>query len=192
MGADLLPARGRLVVATPDLDDPNFEGTVVLLLETDEDGTLGVVLNRPSELPVSEAMSSPPDGRATPWDDTVTEPSVIFVGGPVRPNAVIALARVTEVLHETRWQPIIDELGVVSLDDGPVDEIGALEDLRVFAGYAGWGAGQLEIEIERGSWFVIDACPADAFTADPDELWHEVLRRQGGVFTTATDSPLLN
>ncbi len=192
VGANLNPARGRLVVATPDLEDPNFEGTVVLLLEHDDDGTLGVVLNRPSELPVGEAMSGPPDGLLGSWDTVVDDPPVIFVGGPVRPNAVIALARVPSVADAERWQEVVGELGVISLGDGPLSDVGAIADLRVFAGYAGWGPTQLDAEIEGGSWFVVESRPADPFTAEPEGLWHDVLRRQGGVFTTVTPNPALN
>lgn len=192
VGANLLPARGRLLVATPDLEDPNFEGSVVLLLEHDDEGTLGIILNRPSQLPVGEAMSEPPGPVAKPWEALVDQPPVIFVGGPVQPNAVIALARLGEVVQVDRWQPVVGELGVVSLGDGPLDEIGAISDLRVFAGCAGWGPTQLAEEIGQGSWFVVDSSPADPFTGDPEDLWHHVLRRQGGVFTTVTPNPVLN
>lgn len=185
-------ARGRLIVATPVLDDPNFDGTVVLLVEHGPEGALGVVLNRPSELPVAEAMSSLPTDGALSWDDLATPPSVIFVGGPVRPNAVIALARVPGVADPDRWQPLTGDLGVINVGDGPIPAVGDIVGLRVFAGYAGWSAQQLESEIAEGAWFVIDVTPEDCFTTEPSLLWHEVLRRQGGMFTTVTDNPVLN
>lgn len=192
MRAPIAPGRGRLVVATPDLDDPNFDGTVVLLLEHGPEGALGVVLNRASELALVEAMSGPPtrDGRG--WEDVADDPPVVFVGGPVRPNAIIALAVVADVADPSRWEPIADGLGVVNIGDGPLGEVGRIQGLRVFAGYAGWGAGQLEGEIEEGAWFVVEARPEDCFAAVPEELWHRVLRRQGGLFTTVTDNPVLN
>ncbi|CAN5207943.1 YqgE/AlgH family protein [soil metagenome] len=186
------PARGRLIIATPDLNDPNFDGTVVLLLEHGPEGALGVVLNRPSELSVQEAMTSPPTDGSTGWTDLVDTPGVIFVGGPVRPNAVIALARVPAVADPERWESVTQDLGVINLGDGPLPEVGSITALRVFAGYAGWGAQQLEDEISDGAWFIVDALPADCFSADPDQLWLAVLRRQGGMFTTVTDNPLLN
>ena len=192
MVADLTPDRGRLIVATPDLEDPNFDGTVVLLLEHDPDGTVGVVLNRPSDLSVDEAMAGPPADDVDRWDDLVAPPSTVFVGGPVRPNAVVALALVTEVRDTELWEPIAGDLGVVRLGGGPVPEVGEIDALRVFAGYAGWGAGQLEGEIEAGAWFVVEGDPEDCFTPEPDQLWWQVLRRQGGMFTTVTDNPVLN
>ena len=186
------PGRGRLIVATPDLDDPNFDGAVVLLLEHGPEGALGVVLNRPSRLEVADAMSSEPTDGDLSWDDLVTDPPVIFVGGPVRPNAVIALARVPGVADPDRWEPLTGDLGVINIGDGPIPAVGDIEDLRVFAGYAGWSAQQLEAEIDSGAWFVIDSLPADCFTNEPDMLWRAVLRRQGGMFTTVTDNPVLN
>jgi putative transcriptional regulator len=190
--ADLTPGRGLLLVATPDLDDPNFDGTVVLLLEHDPEGTIGVVLNRPSELEVDEAMSGPPGDDVDAWDDLADPPSVIFVGGPVRPNAILALAVVPDVLDPDLWEPVVGDLGVVRLGERPVPDVGDLAALRVFAGYAGWGPGQLDGEIDQGAWFVVPSDPDDCFTARPDLLWRRVLRRQGGVFTTVTDSPVLN
>lgn len=186
------PARGRLVVATPDLSDPNFEGTVVLLLEHGPEGALGVVLNRRSDLRVAEVMAAPPAEAEQGWDDLVHPPPVVFVGGPVSPNAVIALGRVPVVTDHDRWEPICGDLGVVNIGDGPVPAVGEVQELRIFAGYAGWGVGQLETEIADGSWFVVDATPEDCFSVDPDLLWRAVLRRQGGLFTTVTDNPVLN
>lgn len=180
-------------MATPDLEDPNFDGTVVLLLEHGPEGALGVVLNRPSPLAVEEAMSSGPMGEGDlRWSQVTTQPDVVFVGGPVRPNAIIALARVHEVTDTERWEPVLGDVGVVNLGDGPLPDVGEVMDLRVFAGYAGWGAQQLEGEIEAGSWFVVEAAPADGFSNRPELLWRAVLRRQGGLFHTATDNPALN
>lgn len=179
-------------MATPDLDDPNFDGTVLLLLEHGPEGALGVVLNRPSELEVADAMSGPPTDGPEGWADLADDPPVVFVGGPVRPNAIIALARVPGVADPDRWKPITGDLGVVNVGDGPVPAVGEIRSLRVFAGYAGWGEEQLEDEIAAGAWFVIEAQPEDCFSPTPDLLWRQVLRRQGGVFTTVTDNPVLN
>jgi len=179
-------------VATPDLEDPNFDGTVVLLLEHGPGGALGVVLNRPSPLPVGEAMTAGPAGPGTSWSDLATTPDVVFVGGPVQPNAVIALARVPEVSDNERWEPVFGDVGVINLGDGPLPDVGRLDALRVFAGYAGWGEQQLEQEVDSGAWFVVDAHAGDGFSTDPELLWRTVLRRQGGLFVTVTDNPALN
>lgn len=181
------------MVATPELDDPNFDGTVVLLLEHGPGGALGVVLNRPSPLAVAEAMASGPSpDTTTAWSEVTSPPHVVFVGGPVQPNAVIALARVHEVSDGDRFEPLFADVGVVNLGDGPLPDVGTLLDLRVFAGYAGWEEGQLEGEVQAGAWFVVEAEVGDAFGAEAEALWRQVLQRQGGLFTTVTDNPALN
>lgn len=186
------PGPGSLIVATPELKDPNFAGTVVLLLEHGPLGSVGVVLNRPSELLVDDALSGGPMDDSSGWDDVVSMPGVVHVGGPVRPNAVLALARVQEVTDSDRWEAVFADVGVVRLGDGPLPTVGKITALRIFAGYAGWGEDQLAGELESGAWFVIDAAPDDPFSPDADRLWRDVLRRQGGMFTTVTEDPLLN
>jgi putative transcriptional regulator len=193
VAADLTPARGRLLVAAPDLSDPNFDGTVVLVLEHDDEGTVGVILNRPSPLEVDEAMAGPPGGvGGRSWDDLASPPAQVFVGGPVQPNAVIALARVRGVADPELFEPVGGSVGVIRIGEGPVPTALDLASLRIFAGYAGWGAGQLAGELEAGAWFVVDGEDDDGFAPDPEQLWWRVLRRQGGIFTTATDQPALN
>jgi putative transcriptional regulator len=164
--------KGRLLVAAPLLGDPNFERSVVLLLEHGEEGALGVVLNRPSELEVAEPLPE--------WRRFAGTPEVVFVGGPVSRSSVIGLARLDRDLPSGAWEPVLGAVGVLDLTGDP-DEVGAgVDALRIFAGYAGWGSGQLEEEIGEGAWYVVDAEPADAFTTAPDGLWHTVLKRQGG------------
>jgi putative transcriptional regulator len=170
------PLRGRLLVAAPTLGDPNFSHTVVLLLEHTDEGALGLVLNRPSDVTVELAL---PD-----WHAAAAEPPVVFVGGPVQPNAVIAIGCGTDGTDE-----IIPGLTVVDLAGAPAPP-GAR--VRVFAGYAGWGAGQLEDEIAAGGWYLVDGTAADTLTAAPDDLWAVVLRRQGGLFTTIPENPSQN
>ena len=159
-------------MATPLLGDPNFSRTVVLMLEHDAEGSLGVVLNRPSPLPVDDPL---PD-----WARFAADPPVVFVGGPVAKGSVIALARhsVDVTLPDGTWDHVIGRVGV--LDIGvDADEVGpALDAVRVFTGYAGWGPEQLDGEIDEGAWFVVDAEAEDALTVIPDELWARVLRRQ--------------
>jgi putative transcriptional regulator len=164
---------GMLLVATPALMDPNFADTVVLLLDADADGALGVVLNRPSGVPVGDVLEG--------WGDAVADPEVLFRGGPVGTDGALAVALLRDPEDvPVGFRTVEGRLGIVDLDT-PVELIeGSLAGLRIFAGYAGWGAAQLDGEIEEGSWYVVPAEPADAFRADPDELWRDVLRRQPG------------
>ena len=162
--------RARLLVATPALGDPNFERTVVLLLEHTLEGAVGLVLNRPSGTDLDEAGA---DWEG--WDLLAAEPSVVFVGGPVSRTAVICVARLGDGGAEG-FQPLLGDIGLANMGGPPR----GIDAVRLFAGYAGWGAGQLESEVTEGAWFVVDAEPADALTVDPDALWEDVLRRQGG------------
>lgn len=165
---------GRLLVAAPQLDDPNFSRTVVLVLEHGDPGALGVVLNRPMHVEVGEILAG--------WSDLAdaAPPGVIFSGGPVSPDAVIGLARPAGDAPGGEWREVAPATAVVDLSVAPADQPTPLRAARLFSGYAGWDAGQLEGEIEEGAWFVVDAVAADVLGADPDRLWHDVLQRQGG------------
>jgi putative transcriptional regulator len=184
---------GSLLAATPLLGDPNFRRTVVLIVEDDpEEGTLGVVLNRPTEVPVGQVLE--------PWTELVTGPSVVFRGGPVSPNSALALALAHGEEEPVGWRsldgsPLMSKIGLVDLDAPPELLAGGITSLRVFAGYAGWGAGQLRAEIDEGAWYVLSGEPADAFFAEPERLWPSVLRRQGGELAfvaTYPDDPVMN
>ena len=180
------PLTGRLLVATPVLGDPNFDRTVVLVLDHGEDGAVGLVLNRPSDTSVGEPLPE--------WDDVAAFPSVIFVGGPVAQTAVIGLARGDGESAEG-WRPLVGGVGIVDLGSSPDHTATHIEDLRLFAGYAGWGEGQLEAEIGAGAWFVVDAHADDALSPDPERLWTDVLRRQRGrlaMFAHFPDDPSSN
>ena len=172
--------RGRLLVATPSVGDPNFSGSVVLLLEHSDDGAMGVVLNRPSEIDVADHLPG--------WTDVVVSPSVVFLGGPVSPNAALCLARVESYLHEG-WDPLIGQVGTVDLSLDPARAARGVAEVRIFAGYSGWGPGQLEAEIADGGWFVVDADPCDVLCPLPDDLWREVLRRQKGTVALFAEYP---
>jgi putative transcriptional regulator len=163
--------RGRLLVATPPLVDPHFDRTVVLLLEHGEDGALGIVLNRPSDTTLGDVLPE--------WRDHASPPAVVFVGGPVTPEAVIALARGNDAEVEG-WVDVLGDLGTVDVGRDPDDIAPHLAALRIFVGYAGWAPGQLDAELDQGAWFVVDMYPEDAFTNTPDRLWQLVLRRQRG------------
>ena len=163
--------KGHLLVAGPSLIDPNFRRTVVLVGEHSEDGALGVVLNRSSESTVAEAV--PELTAIVDGDESV------HVGGPVQSSAIVVLADFVDV--ERAGSLVLDTVGFLPAEVDP-DELGKLRRARVFAGYAGWGPGQLEDELEEGSWIVEPAQPDDVFTPDPDALWSEVLRRKGGPY----------
>jgi putative transcriptional regulator len=153
--------KGKLLVATPELLDPNFFRTVVLVLEHTDEGAIGVVLNRPSDYDVDAAL---PD-----WEARAASPSVVFVGGPVSESTAICLGRIGGS----------EDISVVDASRDPEDL--AAQKVRFFAGYAGWMEGQLELEIEEGAWLVVDASSDDALADDPELLWSRVLERQGGV-----------
>lgn len=218
---DLPVLQGRLLIASPRLGDPNFDRTVVLVLDHGDEGALGVVINRPTHAAVAEILD--------PWEALAerTPPALVFSGGPVSPSAVIGLARAVgdgggesvggrvgdgtgpgagtgvedgagieegtgdegavsdeagtgDEAGTLPWRPVLGPVGTVDLSVAPVDQPLALDGIRLFAGYAGWTSGQLETEIEAGAWFVVDARPDDVFAPEPDEVWHDVLRRQGG------------
>ena len=166
------PASGRLLVAAPTLGDPNFAGTVVLLLDHDGDGTLGVVLNRPSPVAVASVL---PD-----WAPSVEPPEVLFEGGPVSTDAALAVAAVPESdgPEPIGFRRLFGAVGIIDLDTPREVLAPAMTGLRIFAGYAGWGSGQLDAEIAEGSWYVVDFTPGDVFAGAPTKLWHTVLRRQ--------------
>jgi putative transcriptional regulator len=179
---------GKVLVATPVLTDPNFHRTVILLLEHTAEGAIGLVLNRPSEVRLAEALPG--------WEYVAASPPVVFAGGPVEPDAVIALGRAKpETLPDPGWIAIVDRLRVVDLAAGPEFADTQVDQARVFLGYAGWSPGQLEIEVEADAWFVADATDLDALIDDPDALWSQVLRRQGGelaLYATFPEDPALN
>jgi putative transcriptional regulator len=170
--------RGRLLVSSGALFDPNFRHTVVLVGEHNADGALGVVLSRPSELTVAEAF--PPLARI------VGDDARLFHGGPVQPEQPVLLAEFAE--------PGAADLlvfGSVGFLVGELAEeaVSGIRRARVFAGYAGWGPGQLEAEMDGGSWIVDPARPEDVFTDDPESLWSTVLRRKGGKYRRLASMP---
>jgi putative transcriptional regulator len=191
-GADLDVLRpGRLIVANPLLPDPNFDRTVVMLLAYGDEGALGVVLNRPSDTRLAAPLPR--------WEHLAASPRVVFVGGPVQHQAVICLARAlghpAASIPPQGWSAVLPEVGTLDLDLDPEGLQASLSHVRIFAGYAGWTAGQLEAEIGAGAWWILEASPDDAFCDDPDELWKQVLRRQGGSLALVSaypDDPMLN
>lgn len=175
------------MVAEPMLGDPNFDRSVVLILDHGEHGALGIVLNRPTELEVAAVLDE--------WAGWALEPRVLHLGGPVDQSSVIGLARRRSPGVPAGWSQILGDLGSVDLD-GVAAEIGpGVDGVRFFAGYSGWGAGQLESELAEDAWLVVDAAPADVFAPDPTEMWRAVLRRQGGkvgMLANFPEDPSLN
>ncbi|MBS1264902.1 MAG: hypothetical protein MAG471_00730 [Acidimicrobiaceae bacterium] len=177
--------RARLLVATPEMGDPNFSRTVLLMVEHNEDGALGLVLNR--QLQVSAADAVPP------WADLLEPPGMLHSGGPVSEGTIVGLGLAPEGGHPC-VTPLLGPIGLLDLHADPAEAPG-VSAVRLFAGYAGWSAGQLEVELAVGSWFVLEAQPADVTTADPEGLWSTVLARQAGLLgqlAVYPDDPTLN
>ena len=178
--AQIESLRGQLLIAGATLPDPNFARTVVLVCEHSEDGALGLVLNRAGELLVGE--SAPELAPLTGDEATIDE------GGPVQPEALLVLAE-----FEDASQAAIPVLGTVGLmgDGSDVEDlVGTTRRARAFAGYAGWGPGQLDAELARDDWFVAPAGIDDIFDPDADELWQRVLARKGGHFAVVARMPI--
>jgi putative transcriptional regulator len=173
---------GSLLVATPALRDPSFERSVVLLVAHEQGGAMGVVLNRATEVPVSEVLGG--------WGELAHDPAVLFEGGPVQADSAICVARARSGAEAlTGFQPFFGPLGTVDLGKRPELLRDRVDGVRVFAGYAGWSRGQLEDEIESGSWFTFHALPSDPFIPHPEDLWSMVLRRQGGLLAAVAQYP---
>ena len=172
---------GHLLIAAPALEDGIFDRTVLLVLDHDEDGALGVVLNRVTAATVRD--------EAAPWVELVADPPVIFDGGPVEPDAVVALGRTVARVGADDGGMLDEHVRLVDLTADPVLEQLELASLRIFRGYAGWAPGQLESEIVAGAWFAAEARPGDVFSDDPGSLWHRVLRRQPGTLALLSTYP---
>ena len=173
--------KGSLLVAVPLLDEPAFHRTVIYILQHTDEGALGVIINRPTEeehLPGLDA-----------WMYELSHPQVVFDGGPVQENTLIAVAAVTTTLESEAFAPLEEGLGTVDLGQLPDDLAEGLQSLRVFRGYAGWGPGQLENELEEGSWLVVASDTSDLFSANPLGLWRNVLRRNGARAALLADAP---
>jgi putative transcriptional regulator len=173
--------RGKLIIASPTLVDPNFARTVVLIAEHTEEGAMGLVLNHPAESTVSDAV---PDLAWLTGDD-----AQVYVGGPVADTAVIVLAEFDR--PEMAGALIDGELGFIGTDaDDPAALDGAIRRARVFAGHAGWGPGQLEEELSEESWIVEPPEREEVFADDADGLWAAVLRRKGREYALLATMPL--
>jgi putative transcriptional regulator len=168
---------GQLLVSSPALVDPNFRRTVVLVAHHDEDGAMGLVLSRPSDARVVDAVPA--------LNGIARDEDVVYVGGPVQPEAFMVLAEFDDVTDAAAR--VVGDVGFMPADADPGGL--SIRRLRVFAGYAGWGASQLEAELAEPSWIVVRAEAGDAFVDDPDELWRRVLRRKGGKYRLIASMP---
>jgi putative transcriptional regulator len=178
---------GRLLVAAPALADPNFDRAVVLLLDHDDEGSLGVILNRPTPVVVEDILES--------WAALAGEPGVVFQGGPVALDSALGVAVIPGDEGPLGWRRVHGAIGLVDLEAPPELLGGALGSLRIFAGYAGWGPGQLEDELQDGAWYVVESEPGDVSSPRPESLWRSVLRRQRNelaMFATYPDDPSMN
>jgi putative transcriptional regulator len=176
--------RGKLLVASPALVDPNFARTVVLITEHNDDGAMGIVLNRPAETRVDDLL---PELTAVAPDET------LFVGGPVQPDAIVLLAEFSDP-DAAAWIVAAD-VGLAAADRELSELAEVVRRGRLYAGYSGWGPGQLEAELELDSWIVEPPMPAELFPDDPEALWSDVLDRKGGQYQLIArmpDDPSLN
>ena len=171
--------RGQLLVASPALLDPNFQRTVILVGEHGDDGAMGLILNRPSATSVSEGLPE--------LDELGDVESVIFVGGPVAPGVVMVLARFRE--PDDAEAVVGDDIGFLPAGTELAQLSETALETRVFAGYAGWGPGQLEQEIERSDWIINEPVEMEIFTDRPEDLWSSVLTRMGGRFALLARMP---
>src|ERR1700704_4886166 len=172
-------ARGQLLIAGPVLLDPNFWRTVVLMVEHNEEGALGLVLNRPSETSVGEAV---------PQLEELIEPADdLYIGGPVQPSAVIVLAQFEDPGDAALLA--FDDVGGLGTGASLDQPVAGVRRGRAFVGHAGWGPGQLDGELERGDWILEPATLRDAFSSAPQELWAEVLTRKGGSYALVARMP---
>ena len=171
--------RGHLLIASPGLLDPNFHRAVVFVTEHNEEGAMGLVLNRPSDIAVSRAVPQ--------FGVLVERDAPVYIGGPVQREAVTALAELEDPAEAAAIA--MGDIGFLRADADPDALAGEVRRARIFAGYSGWGAGQLESELEESAWIVERAEPDDVFTLAPDVLWSAVLRRKGGTYAVIAMMP---
>lgn len=167
------PMAGSLLIAAPDMPDPNFTRAIVYLIEHDHTGSLGVVITRHSETEVASILPA--------WADVCASPAVFHIGGPVKPDTGIALAVLSagaDGSYDVGLQQIEGRVHVVDLDSDPAQLRDRCDGMRVFVGYTGWAPGQLQGELDRGDWYVAPSLPTDLLAPARVDVWGEVLRRQ--------------
>ena len=177
----LKPEKGRLLISEPFLPDPNFERTVVLLCEHNEEGSFGFVINKPSILKIAEVME-----EASTLDD------IVFVGGPVQQDTLHFLHRNTSITNAVKIQDDIYWGGdFQSLMTQLNTSVIKPADIRFYLGYSGWGQGQLESELQEDSWIVCDFVDDTLlFDTDPTVIWKKALDNMGGRFSIYANYPV--
>jgi putative transcriptional regulator len=179
---------GSVLVAMPSLADPTFAGTVVYVLDHSDNGTIGVVLGRPSAVEIRDVLPG--------WCDLAVEPGVFHVGGPCETDTALCLALSEDSVPAEGLRRVAAQVHLVDLDAEPAQLADRLTGLRVFAGYAGWSPGQLAAEIAEGAWACVPGRPEDVVSrAAGPELWRAVMGRQSGrlaVLSTAPADPSAN
>jgi putative transcriptional regulator len=164
---------GTLLLANIDLMEPTFRRSVIYVVEHNDGGTLGVVLNRPSEMAVHNVLPQ--------WSDLVAKPKTMFIGGPVKRDSALCLGTLrigADPEGMAGLRHVAGRIVMVDLDADPQLIATAVEGVRIFAGYSGWTIGQLEGEIERDDWIVLSALPSDVLVQPRVDLWSRALRRQ--------------
>jgi putative transcriptional regulator len=170
--------RGKLLVASPALVDPNFARTVVFITEHNDEGAMGIVLDRPSDTAVEAVV---------PQLAEIAGSEPVYVGGPVQPEAIVLLAEFSD--PEAAAWIVVADVGLASADVDLDELAAAVRRGRVYAGYSGWGPGQLEAEMEIDSWIVEAPLPKELFPDDPSTLWRDVLARKGGQYALIARMP---
>jgi putative transcriptional regulator len=177
--SSMTPLKGKLLIASPALVDPNFVRAVVLVAEHSPDGTLGLILNRPSDSSVADSVGE--------LRGVVEVGDPVYVGGPVQTDAVMVLAEFEDATLAAAL--VLEDIGFLPAE-ADMDEITAVtRRARVFAGHSGWAAGQLDAELEEGAWILTEAFPDDVFVRDADELWAAALERKGGAYAQLARVP---
>lgn len=164
---------GTLLLANIDLMEPTFRRSVIYVVEHNDGGTLGVVLNRPSETAVHNVLPQ--------WSDLVAKPKTMFIGGPVKRDSALCLGTLRAGADPDGMiglRHVFGRIVMVDLDADPQLIATAVEGVRIFAGYSGWTIGQLEGEIERDDWIVLSALPSDVLVQPRVDLWARAMRRQ--------------
>ncbi len=170
-----------LLIAVPLLEESTFHRTVVFMLQHTHEGALGLVINRPTQEEHVRGLD--------PWMHHLSYPQVIFDGGPVMAHTLIAVAELANEVDTDGCAPLDHGLCTVDLTVLPDELSEGIRQLRVFRGYAGWGAGQLDDELDEGSWLVLPCTPLDVFSSNPQGIWRNVLRRGGGPKALLADAP---
>jgi putative transcriptional regulator len=174
------PATGKLLIAEPFLADPNFSRTVILLCEHGESGTVGFILNRSTELTLGDLLP-----------ELYTPSLTIYQGGPVQMDTLHMVHRIPLSLGGNR---IADDIywggSYEALQEVVENSAYSPDDMRLYVGYSGWSEGQLEKEMEEGSWLVTDATPHLLFDTKPEDIWKEAIRQLGKEYAFLANMPL--